>query len=70
MRSQIVTAYLNRHPRGETRSYADRRERLHFLHLVGQAVDILDENLNEGGRAVVTAFLGSRRERQCLCWLR
>ena len=34
----------------------DRRERLHFLHLAGKAVDILDENLNDGGRAVVTAL--------------
>jgi hypothetical protein len=34
----------------------NRRERLHFLHLMGKAVDVLDENFNYGCRAVVTAL--------------
>jgi len=38
-------------------SFGHARERLHFLHLVGEAVDILNENLNDGPCAVVTTFL-------------
>jgi hypothetical protein len=34
----------------------DRRKSLHFLHLVCQAVDIFDQNLNDGRRAVVAAL--------------
>lgn len=34
----------------------DRRERIHFLHLAGQAVDVLDEDLNDRRRAVVAAL--------------
>jgi hypothetical protein len=34
----------------------DGRERFHFLHLAGDPVDILDKNLNDGGRTVLSTF--------------